>query len=420
MSSGKLSVHDAFMKRRFKNLALVLGTLWVSFSSESFAALQATKTFEEEQREVDALLSRMDSVALGKIAPQVLRFADRILKEKGDQAALRYYEKGLEGYPWALDQQLTLGEIKGRAGQPNVLLEKAEMVLRLGEDEEVLMRASRLAGRALPEKPMPFLEVSEPDTVLVIMPVGEVSIFMLRDLQEALAKRLGVKVVVASQAMQLPKAGRSMRTHWIERTRQFVLLNIEKNPELAARVKQLGFTFLQIQTDDEAFVSFLRKATEMEGGPNELAALDADLAKHENANQWEIVQLITSLRDSVKNQVSPKRLVLGVTSLDVYTGKSNYLFGMAEKGSFLGVISLHRFSGAFNDEAPKRERFRERILKQSLSTMGFMIGVERCNTPECARAYPQSLREHDLKPSTLCPTCRAGFEKALGSRLPTD
>lgn len=49
-----------------------------------------------------------------------------------------------------------------------------------------------------------------------------------------------------------------------------------------------------------------------------------------------------------------------------------------------------------------------------------MIGVPRCNRPECARAYPQSLAKHDQKPSALCTACRGGFEKALERRLPTD
>ena len=102
----------------------------------------------------------------------------------------------------------------------------------------------------------------------------------------------------------------------------------------------------------------------------------------------------------------------------LFSGRSNYLFGATEDDKYFGVISAHRFRAAFNEEPPKRDRLEERLLKQSLSTIGFLLGVPRCSTPECARAYPQSLAEHDQKPSTLCAQCREGFEKRLGKKLP--
>ena len=227
----------------FRNLATVvtLSTLLsASWYSSASAALEPIKTLNEEQSEVNDLLGKVDSVELRKISPRVFRLADRLLIVKREAEAQRYFEKGLEGNPWALEHQLTLGEILNRAGQSEAL-------------------------------------------------------------------RVGLK-----------------------------------------------------------------------------------------------------------------QLVLGITPCDLFGGTSNYLFGAASTGKFLGVVSLHRFRAAFNDEAPKRERFTERLLKQSLSTIGFMLGVPRCNTPECARAYPQSIAEHDQKPATLCPTCRAGFEAALGQKLPVN
>ncbi len=152
--------------------------------------------------------------------------------------------------------------------------------------------------------------------------------------------------------------------------------------------------------------------------PEAVQAFDTAMLQSENLRQYDASKMIDTLLPAVRGRVGPKMLVLGVTPYDLFAGTSNYLFGSAATGVFFGVISSARFRAAFNDEAPKRERFRERLLKQSLSSVGFMVGP-RCDTPECARAYSQSLAEHDQKPSTLCPTCRAAFGRFFGP-LPDD
>ena len=126
------------------------------------------------------------------------------MKEKGDAVARRYFEKGIEGNAWALDQQLTLGEILARSGRAKALREKAEMVLRVGEDDDVLRRASRLLGRPLPEKPLSFTQIKEAGTVLLLVPVGDGNLFIMENLRAALARRLGIVVRIASLEMKIP------------------------------------------------------------------------------------------------------------------------------------------------------------------------------------------------------------------------
>lgn len=102
---------------------------------------------------------------------------------------------------------------------------------------------------------------------------------------------------------------------------------------------------------------------------------------------------------------------LGVTSLDIYAKDYNFLFGWASPSG--GIMSYHRFKADFNDEIPNKERLVKRTIMQSLSSAGYIFGVERCTAPTCARAYPHSLAEHDAKDAKLCPACRNGFKKAL-------
>ena len=384
------------------------------------AASEKEKPLEEEKREVDELLSKVDSVELGKVSPRVLRLAERLLKEKGDAEALPYFQKGLEGNSWALEQQLTFGEIRSRMGQPDVLRERSEMVLRIGEDDEVLKRACRLIGRTLPDKPVPLSGISENARVLVLMPVGEGNMFLLPELRDGLSKRLGIKVIIAAHDVSIGKADRTFKSQWIKRTREQILKSITDRPALVSQVKQMGFTVEQLRTDEESVVAFVRKTAKMEHGASEAQAVDSMLAEMENSPQWDSSKLLLAMKAALGDRAGSKQLVLGVTECDLFAGTSNYLFGGALNSQFLGIVSSHRFRAAFNGEPPMRARLNERVLKQSLSSIGFMLGVPRCTTPECARAYPQSLLEHDRKPLTLCPACRAGIERVFGRKLPAD
>jgi predicted Zn-dependent protease len=76
-------------------------------------------------------------------------------------------------------------------------------------------------------------------------------------------------------------------------------------------------------------------------------------------------------------------------------------------------MSYRRFTAAFNDETPNSGRLALRLKKQALSSIGHCFDVERCDTPWCARAYPNNLQEHDAKSAFLCAKCRAGFQLAF-------
>ncbi len=400
--------------------ALASALLIVVSQSTSLAALKGGKAMEQEWLEVDDLLRRADSVELRKISPRVLRLAEWLLQEKGDAVARRYFEKGVEGNAWDLQQQLTLGELLARQGQPAALRQKAEMVLRVGEDDDVLRRATRLLGRPLPEEPTPFSKIKDTGPTLILAPVGDLSLFALHDLCAALSKRLPIDVRVASIEVALPAAARNFKTQWLTRTREQILATMREKPEARRQWELMGFTAERIRNSDAAVMGLVRKTTRAEQGAAGEEAFDAMISDYEHAKQWDVGQMLAALEPVVGDRLWSGLMVLGVTPLDLFGGKSNYLFGVAATGRYLGLISLHRFRAEFNGEAPKRERLIERALKQAFSSIGHMLGVPRCNTPECVRAYPQSLVEHDQKPTALCPECRAGMEKALGKKLPPD
>ncbi|MBX3470766.1 MAG: hypothetical protein KF878_28185 [Planctomycetes bacterium] len=101
--------------------------------------------------------------------------------------------------------------------------------------------------------------------------------------------------------------------------------------------------------------------------------------------------------------------VVGVTDRDMTAGELNFLFGHAERAARAGVISYVRFRAGARGEA-----LAHRTAVQALSTTGVLLGLGRCQQATCARAFPNSLEEHDRKQEAFCAGCRPTVERALG------
>lgn len=87
---------------------------------------------------------------------------------------------------------------------------------------------------------------------------------------------------------------------------------------------------------------------------------------------------------------------LVVTHAEISDSQSSFVFGLADRGA--GVMSTARFA----DGDPRAAR---RSVAQALSSTGLILGVSRCETPGCPRAYVGDVVAHDEKSETLCGEC---------------
>jgi len=140
--------------------------------------------------------------------------------------------------------------------------------------------------------------------------------------------------------------------------------------------------------------------------------LDKQFMNLGNAAQYNATRLKNELgKKFAIDRSSPVKGYLGVTDKDIYSNDYNFLFGWASKG--YGAMSYRRFTADFNNDSPNRKRLRKRALKQGISSSLFMLGVQRCTSPDCARAYPQNLEEHDRKEVKLCPWCQKQLDSII-------
>ena len=99
----------------------------------------------------------------------------------------------------------------------------------------------------------------------------------------------------------------------------------------------------------------------------------------------------------------PRRtLVVAITPRDLFSAGMNYVFSWQQQRGLLGVISTHRFTADLDDFYEPHLVATRRVAIQALSTTGSMMGFMRPTRLDCPLAYPNDLRQFQLKASALC------------------
>jgi len=97
---------------------------------------------------------------------------------------------------------------------------------------------------------------------------------------------------------------------------------------------------------------------------------------------------------------------LGVTSVDLYAGGLNFVFGEAVLNGEDAVISLHRLRPEFYGEPPDRSLFEARVLKEAVHELAHTFGLTHCENPECVMHFSNSIIDTDVKKAQPCLKCQ--------------
>ncbi len=111
-------------------------------------------------------------------------------------------------------------------------------------------------------------------------------------------------------------------------------------------------------------------------------------------------------------------IVLGVTEVDLYADRLNFVFGEAEVGGNRAIISLKRLRPEFYGEEPNKTILKIRALKEAMHEIGHVLGLLHCNDPKCVMHFSNSIVDTDIKDWRYCERCRAVLErKGISVRL---
>ncbi len=359
---------------------------------------------EELRQKADAVL-KQSNVSARRDIDVVFKLVDLLLQENQPGEAEKYVVEGLKHFPWNLEYQMIYAELLAKSGKQEKAEEKATLVFQYAETEELINRA----GKLLNKEPLPqFEKINKPSGAkpcVVLVPFQNCVRYLIMRIKEELATKLEVPVFIQEIDIEYPSFSRDRRGATINRMRRQFIKEVN-DVQIANAMKNLNLT--KEDLDEEDNVLKLMKYLLRSYGTEAIAEFDVDLEdSFGKDSQWNADQLLTILLQVVKPYRRKNVAYLGITSVDIYAKDYNFLFGWANRSG--GIMSYHRFTADFNNDIPNQDRLIKRTLMQCLSSVGHIYGIERCTTPTCARAYPNSLPEHDAKKGTLCSECKNGF-----------
>ncbi len=410
------------MKRNIMIIALLTFNCVLGCANESSVdlppvAIPEKPTIQKLKPIVDELLKSHENIMIRRGISNVFDLIDLYLDADKDDKAMQYITIALQHNSWALPYQMKCAEIMYERGETNAAAQKAAFVKKYTEKDELFERA----GKILKENLLPTIPSIKPDksnkTRLVLIPIGDVDQCVLNDLKQEFSNVLPISVSLRDANVPIPAYKRDPVAIEVSNLRSNLLSGIKQDPRAAQFLKSKGLAEASF-VNDEAVIKAYRYFSFEYGGTNSLRQFDTGMSMlGKRAKQCDADDVYEVLMKALRQYSNDKTYFIGIGKMDMFAGKSNFIFGSAKTNGRYAIVSYHRFRAEFNNDNPNRNKLVERTFKQALSSFGFMLGVARCSSPTCARAYPHHLGEHDAKTKKLCPACLKGFENKLGKLL---
>jgi archaemetzincin len=109
--------------------------------------------------------------------------------------------------------------------------------------------------------------------------------------------------------------------------------------------------------------------------------------------------------------------VLAVTPDDLFIPILTYVFGEAEVGGSVAVVSTFRLHPERYGLGQDAALFQRRVVTESVHEIGHAFGLIHCEDQDCAMHSSSSVEEIDLKGWRLCDACAEDLKrKELGKR----
>ena len=136
--------------------------------------------------------------------------------------------------------------------------------------------------------------------------------------------------------------------------------------------------------------------------PVEVRAAFNDLA---HAYNPERKQYLSSKLIALLNTLERDERIVGITDVDLYAPRLNFVFGEADITSGTVVVSLCRLRQEYYGLPPDKNLFLERATKEIVHELGHTFGLGHCPNVKCIMHFSNRLADTDLKEVNFCPKC---------------
>lgn len=136
---------------------------------------------------------------------------------------------------------------------------------------------------------------------------------------------------------------------------------------------------------------------------------------------------LTPFHDRARGQYNSTAILLSLKLLDLQPGVKylavvfedlfipilTYVFGEAELGGPVAIVSYERLQNERYGLAPDPGLLHERLLRESLHELGHTFGLIHCASQECVMHTATYVEDIDMRGGTYCTPCRRQIRAAV-------
>jgi archaemetzincin len=105
--------------------------------------------------------------------------------------------------------------------------------------------------------------------------------------------------------------------------------------------------------------------------------------------------------------------LIGLTDVDLCTPVLTFVYGEAQLGGSIAVVSLNRLRQEFYYLPRNDTLLIERITKECIHELGHCYGLYHCSDSRCVMCFSSSVLSIDNKQKEFCVSCGEFFEETM-------